>query len=350
MAAKKDQGGGKDESGKHQQGETQQHEKAAGDQQENGRKTACSSSSTQLQKATDDEADRDDGSEQEQGQGGYNEAEQPAEKTQGSPDIIERLMLRDALPSVDTIQFKKTINDQIRAQAVDEETRGEGSGSEQEKAEGGGNEATRHLHPPESLVCCSHRAHFFLRARPLVDGTCLHTFPHLLPDCRRCIIFCRLLHAHQLDQCAQPGLLTIHQDAEAINAGRHGCTEEDGNEHDYCAQDNLPPCNAAGSNAHEHGGRRPERNVGNHLDPDRVGIRDPKEAHEVAHHEQPGGQLYRVLDLVLPFDQCSHSGEERGIQQEAQDKVDEQQQEQRDGNTGNVQVQPASAVAKERGL
>ena len=83
--------------------------------------------------------------------------------------------MRGTLAFACAIKVKQAVDDKVPAQAVDEETWSEGGGSEEQAAGHEGNDASRELHPPESLVGCQPRAFSFWYACPIVQGTCLHT-------------------------------------------------------------------------------------------------------------------------------------------------------------------------------
>ena len=93
--------------------------------------TACVSSGTYLCQAPEDEMDRNDTYKKEQGQGGKNETEQPAEETCDSLSIIKGPELRDAISFAKAIEFEQAIDDEVGAQAIEKEPGGEGSGSEE---------------------------------------------------------------------------------------------------------------------------------------------------------------------------------------------------------------------------
>jgi hypothetical protein len=71
----------------------------------------------------------------------------------------------------------------------------------------------------------------------------------------------RSLHSCYFDQLAHRGLLTIHENAIAIDTRCDDRTNEDGNDHDNDCNCNLPPRRAANANTHEHRSRCPERNI-----------------------------------------------------------------------------------------
>src|SRR5438105_4201583 len=90
-----------------------------------------------------------------------------------------------------------------------------------------------------------------------------------------------LTRPYQLDQLSQARPLTIHQDAEAIDAPRDERAGEDGDDHQRNRECDLPPAYSARRNTHEHSRGRPERNVRNHFKPRRIGGIDTKEARDV---------------------------------------------------------------------
>src|SRR5689334_7592516 len=97
-------------------------------------------------------------------------------------------------------------------------------------------------------------------------------------------------------------LLSIHQNAKAINASSDDSTDHTGDNHNHNAEHDLPPGRSLGSDTYHHYGWCPEGNVGDHLYPGLLRCTNGEEAYDVACSEEPDQRRDRRLYLILTID------------------------------------------------